>query len=408
MSTSDFDTSSPSLPIAPSGKRIVSVTFKTCPGSDLSIDLLLVNGDSRLDRHGMSPDSWWRIHCSDLPDRVLRLYEGECSMRNLVSRYGFLDRKGCVNHRRATIRYGSSPLPKGREIVDSTVVNHMREARGVPQFYRTSGICWYAALCIVMFSAPRVRNFVKSFLPSDLSRLCDECLFSRSSAQVLRNELWNRYSVGDNIRLNPEYDGCNGFSEFTVLCAKLGIPLVRYKESNGSFHLMSDQVSDKAQRVVQLCKVNHNKPHFLVFRFSDGDHSKFPLCRRIVFRGRRYRWVGCLAGQKKCGHQIAFASSTGHWMDLVIGDADIHKDGIGPIYIRFTGKEYRKPLSDGKNKWWIDLDYLIHITKFGPGNNQFCNLSPHNPSNESLDVYKGLVQRSVGTNSLDFVFLYEP
>jgi hypothetical protein len=45
----------------------------------------------------------------------------------------------------------------------------------------------------------------------------------------------------------------------------------------------------------------------------------------------------------------------------------------------------------------------MHVTKFGAGTSEFCNLSPWNPHNSSLDQYRGT--KKFGTNSLDLVYV---
>ena len=80
----------------------------------------------------------------------------------------------------------------------------------------------------------------------------------------------------------------------------------------------------------------------------------------------------------------------------MIVDADLHKDGISPVFVRFEGSEWL----DG---WWEAWRELMHVTKFGAGTSEFCNLSPWNPHNASLDQYRGA--RNVGTNSLDLVYV---
>ena len=138
------------------------------------------------------------------------------------------------------------------------------------------------------------------------------------------------------------------------------------------------------------------RPHLLVIRFQDGDHSRFPLLRRILVNGVRYRWVGCYAGQRKCGHQIGIASADGCWRHLIIGDADLHKDGVGPVHINFEGDKWRN-----KKAWWGALEYLVHVTKFGPDLSEFCNLSPHNRPDDELDKYRG---QKRGKNSIDMLY----
>ena len=95
---------------------------------------------------------------------------------------------------------------------------------------------------------------------------------------------------------------------------------------------------------------------------------------------------------------MGITSPTGSWRDWVIVDADLHKDGISPIFVRFEGSEWLKG-------WWDAWRELMHVTKFGSGTSEFCNLSPWNPRNDSLDKYKYGAAKQTGTNSLDLVYV---
>jgi hypothetical protein len=191
-------------------------------------------------------------------------------------------------------------------------------------------------------------------------------------------------------------DGQNGFTQFCILCAKLGIPMIRLRESHGHIRVIDSRVTDQEGRSRTVRTPKSDERHILAIRFQDGNHDRFPMLRRIVFKGKRYRLVGAYMGQRKCGHQIGMASPTGNWRDWSIADADLHKDGIGPIFIRFDGEEWR-------DKWWEAWRELVHVTKFGYGHTEFCSLSPHNHPNNSLDKYRAA--RTHGTNSVDMIYI---
>jgi len=399
----NFDASRGSLPPCEDGNRLVKITFRSCrdsKDSDLCISLVADGGDEgvtrspQVDKHGMATDSWWSIGCSKLPNRTLRLSQGTHSMTQLLKRYGFQDSTGCVNHRDATAIYDTKRVYNG-DLRD--VPKHLRDASGVPQFYARSGVCWFAALCWSSFANTQVRDFIMKHMPSDLQAHCERCLFSRDSAEELRKRLWFDYSVGDNIEDPPEMDGRNGFTEFSVMCARLGIPMIRFRESNGNFRKIDPRVSDRrgeTWKVVTPKKLSDM--HFLVLRFQDGDHKRFPICRRLKYKTQRYRLVGLYMGQRKCGHQIGISFPTENWRSMSIGDADFHKDGIGPKFIRFNGHRW-------VNDWWAGLRHLVHITKFGRDNNEFCSLSPWNEKDDTYDNYRS--SHKTGSNSIDAVYI---
>lgn len=401
MQTREHDTNS-SLPLAPRpGLRILKITFHTCPGKELEIRVVKDNVDS-VDPHGVAADSWWVIETPNLPRRAIRLFEGVHSLQEFIGRYGFLDASGCVHHKRATLHYAdqtTSPLPPFD--LDACVPRHAQDTRGVPQFVRNSGVCWYASLCCVFFSRPDILEWLGRYMPSDMTNLCKRSLYDRDTALKLRHMWWYDYSVGDDVDQPPEMDGRNGFSEFTTLCAKLRIPLVRYSLEEGKLYPMNNTVRDRKGK---NCTVRLPKPgekHLLAFRYIDGDHhKKHPVLRRVEVQNRRYRFLGVTSGNRKCGHQIGWVVLDG-WRHVMAGDADLHKDGIGPLFVCFDGDQWRS-----SDRWWSGCREMLHVAKFGPGRREFCNLSPHNEADTLLDAYRGSTS-TVGKNSLDVIYISE-
>lgn len=385
----EFDAMQHALPVAPRGHRLDAVTFKSCPGSDLKICLAeTVSGDT--DEFGISRDSWWVIRCRKLPDRTFRITRGSHSMRHLLRRYGFLDPSGCVNHRNAVAEY--VPLSTSFNGCRVDVPAELRDATGVPQFYPTSGVCWLTATFWNAFANPALRRVIVSRVPAEWRPLCDRCLFDKDTAEALRKRLWYEFSIGDNVEDNPLNDGRNGFSEFTTLCAKLHIPLMRYKEENSVFLPLGPSVKDRKGQSFHVPIPRQGEHHLLAIRYIDGDHSKFPIKRRINIKGNTYNLLCMWMGHKKCGHQIGLACTGSNWTRNAISDADMHKDGIGPVHINFEGYD---------GDWWSAYKQLVFITKFGAGGREFCNLSPHNDPDNDLDRFRGS-QR--GSNSVDLLY----
>lgn len=383
------------LPRAPDHMRLRRVTFRTCPGSDLAL-LVVRDVKGALDAHGVPADAWWVVRCANLPDRTMRLSRGAHALQQLLRRYGFLDASGCVNHKDAVGEYAPAAHPLPHHTLQ--VPAHLRDATGVPQFYPNSGVCWYAALCTTAFANPEARAFIASHMPADLQPLAATCLSDRDAAEALRKRLWYDYAVGDNVEDPPEMDGRNGFSEFSVLCAKLGVPMIRYREEGGKLEMLGNEVTDrKGKRVRLKAPKTLQEPHLLALRYNDGDHhKKHPILRRVVHGGRRYKLLGLYKGQRKCGHQIGACSPSGSWRDFVIGDADLHKDGIGPLFVHFEGPRWR-------DHWWDAWRELVHVTKYGAGNREFCNFSWHNERDDLLDRYRG--PTNPGSLSIDVLYL---
>lgn len=384
------------LPRAGSGLRLRKVGFRTCPGSDLAI-LVVRDVNPALDAYGVPADAWWVIRCSNLPDRTMRLFRGAHSLKHLLRRYGFLDATGCVNHRDAIAEYEDARRALPHHVL--RVPAHLQDATGVPQFYRNSGVCWYATMCWSSFANPAVRDFLTSHMSPELREKCEGCLHSRDSAEQLRKRLWYDFAVGDDVEAPPEMDGCNGFKEFSVLCAKLGVPVIRYREQGGRLVPLSPDLEDHRGKRVRLRPPKTlDDPHLLVLRYQDGDHhTKHPILRRILHGGRRYRLLGLYMGQRKCGHQIGACSPSGHWRDWSLTDADLHTEGCGPIYVYFDGDQWRE-------RWWAAWRELVHVTKFGREDLEFCNLSPHNERDDLLDA-KPSGRNRPGQNSIDVVYV---
>jgi len=386
------------LPHAPHGKRVKRVRFTNCPGKNLYIEC--IREMKRADKkEGVPEDAWWVVRCDDLPDRTLRLFQGGHSLLSLLRRYGFQDATGCVNHKKMTIQY--VPTGTAYALCDIKVPAHLLESKGVPQFYLRSGVCWFATLCWTSFANKELAAFLKRFMPREIHEAVDQCLFDRDQAEALRKFLWYKFSVGDNVEDRPENDGKNGFREFMVLCAKLEVPLVVYRERSGTLHPVAVDVRDQRGDQLRMTRpASFKEAHLLVLRFTGADHDKnFPVHRRISIGPRRYRLIGVYMGQSKCGHQIGLCCPTGHWRDWALGDADCHKDGIGPIFITFDEDRW-------KDNWWEPWRTLVHVTKYGPRGDKFCPFSPLNVSDDALDIYQGprVVTKGPGSNNLDLVY----
>ena len=390
-----FDASRGVLPVAPHGTRLQTVSFATCPGSDLRLECAQhPSANAVADEFGVVQDSWWRIVAARLPERTLRLTRGAQSLRALLRRYGFMDASGCVNHRDATASY----VPSGALFPQAplSVVGPLRDTTGVPQFYWNSGNCWFGALCTVSFGNTGMRNLVGAYMDGPMRQLAERALFHRDSAEALRKRLWYECQMGDDVEDSPVKDGRNGFTEFTILCAKLKVPLARYRNDGNALNLMPPTVTDRKGRQCRVPVPCRGAPHLLAVRFQDGDHKRFPVLRCLEVCGVQYDLVGWYAGQRKCGHQIGISLTGPGWRDAVIGDSDLHKDGISPVHVRYDG---------APEGWWPAWQALVHVTKFGAGTSEFCNLSPHNPPDDSLDRYR---RAASGSCSLDMVYIPRP
>ena len=374
-----------------SGRRLVLRVHDLCDRCDAAT--------------GVADDAWWAIECERLPVRALRLQRGVHSLNALLRRYAFLDRTGCVHHKFATAEYG--PGAPAREGVPPCVPDALVNAPGVTQFFPTSGNCWYSALCTVSFATPEVRDFLLAAMPADMARLARSALFSREAALGLRKKLWYDYAIGDDVDADPSLDGRNGASEWLVMCAKLGIPVRRYREEGGQLVPCTSAVSDRKGKRHHLRAPRKGEPYLLVMRFVDGEHSRrFPVQRRMLCSGDRCRLFGIFAGHRKCGHQIGVAFQR-NGRNITWGDADLHKDGIGMMHVCHDGPAEEFPAV---------MREITHLTKYGPENNEICNFSTWNEHDALLDAQRGGKGRatpfkegsSSGTLSLDLLYHYDP
>ncbi|NBV84597.1 hypothetical protein EBR57_10865, partial [bacterium] len=316
--TSEIDmTRSESLPLKPNGVQwLEKVEFSQsiCKNNDVRLELARFNNIiqldavlSKIDVCGMAEDSWWILKCANLPNRILRLTKGTKSMTQLLVRYGFMDRSGCVNHRHVLLTYSNdNVLPTFN--VASIVPSELRDATGIPQFFANSGVCWFNTMCCTSFANPRLRNYIIKYMEehnqTEMARLATTCLFNREDAQKFRNLLWEQYKLGDNIYDKPENDGRNGCTEFTLLCAKLKIPIIRYKEEKGQMMPMKSRTKDYYNVLWELEIPTSLQDEFiLVLRFHESNHDKYRIYPRIKYLEHKFDLCGMYLGQSKCGHQ---------------------------------------------------------------------------------------------------------
>lgn len=359
------------LPRAPSGAKLKSISFRTCP-SKLELTLLHDAGvdDSSVDEYGVPGRLWLDVSTPGLPSRVMRLTTGTDGLRHLIEKYGFLDSEGCMHHREGVCRYMKQA--EGRAGAPDFVPSEHRSLAGVPQFYPRSGVCWYASLCVNAFLNPKVRSLFQNALPAKYRPLCERCLYSRDDAEALRKALWFDYGVGDDVTKPPQEDGCNGFLELSLLCAKVCVPMLRFSFDGKKLQEMKPTVS-KGRTTARCGKVDARRPHLLGLRYPDWTTAK-AIPRRLEKNGVRYRLVGVFMGSRACGHQIGLGVPTGDWRSIVLTDADLHKRGVGPTFVHFSGAQWVADFPKA-------LSALIHITKYGMGGTKACSLSPLNVDN---------------------------
>lgn len=384
------------FPHAPKGMRLRSIRFQTCPAElDMSI---IRDVDGTLDSMGIPADFWVRIITKNVPDRTLRMFRGSHSLHQICRRYGFLDSSGCMHHKDAIATYASAKEPL--EKTSLRVPPEMQSLTGVPQMSWDSGVCWFAAVCWNSFLNKEVSRMICRRLPFSIQESCSRCLACKEDARAVRNFLWHEYHVGDDVTQDPKLDGRNGFREFMTLCAKIKVPIILYyRTSNQRMELMKPFVTDRRGKTIRLSSVDVSQPHLLALRYSD-DHTPPSIFRRLELGGRRYKLVGMYMGSKACGHQIGSSCYDGNWRSWSITDADLHKDGVGPIFVDFLGPQWVSGWKDA----WKDL---VPVTKYGVGGSKACSLSPRNVDNRELTKFAPNTVSGKAT-AVDLLYLFSP
>lgn len=355
-----------SIPDIPADRRIHSICFHSCK---LPLTIQFCHDVSGEVVNGVRTDSWIEVASDNQPTRYMRLFKGRHSLEQLMRRYAFQDRSGCLHEKTGTY----STVPSDKSVSSSAIRSlpqTLTNSNGVPQFYPTSGNCWYASLCWATFGNPRMKAFLSDYIPKDLRHLCDKALYSRDDAQALRKELWDRYNIGDDIYKPPHMDGQNGFSEFALMAAVWGVPLVQYEDvKRGRKFNLLDPIAVDHKGVEHSIRVPRaGEQHMLALRYNNGDHSTFRPLRVMYVCGVRYQLVSVYMGSSLCGHQIGMVLVDEQKDIWVVGDADCQKDGIGPLFLSLAGCT---------DFLWA-ARFVIPVTKFGPN---YCKTCPINPIN---------------------------
>ena len=248
-----------------------------------------------------------------------------------------------------------------------------------------------------------MRNFLSSYMPSDLFALLKDALNDANIAEKLRHKLYYTYMVGDRPGQDPELDGQNGFTQFCVLGAKLDIPIIRLfapklvrmedpvRDQNGkSFHLRTTPRTDESSMLAVRA-----------FR------TKWPPARRITYDNRRYKLIAMMIGSEHCGHQIATSTCDGRVCRWALADSDMRQNGIGPMFWsipQMKGETKR----EFKMRWRKMWDDIVPVTVFG--RKELCDLNPVNrPSNDLERFAKQIQHRSEpGVVNTDYIYLHIP
>ena len=380
---------------APAGQHLRRVLIEGCSQKN-GFTLALVHALSeKLDNRSTCTDGVWRVMTPGVPDRLVRLFNGSESILEFLTKYSFIGRDGCsfgidtranalanlkanatatgtsvdmrklegLKTRTPRFQYEPGPLPISTgALCEAGIVNV-----GMPQPSRNSGLCWYGSLWFSTIAPERTRSILLAHFAScrdATSRLLTEhvphILSSPERAETVRRHLFDVHNIGDNWSQNPEKDGQNGYSQFSMLCSALKFPLVTViapwlREAR------MDLTNSAGQRISPPPIPRGGQPCLLGVR---NYRTTWQPPEHLTILGRRWTLQSAFIGSEWCGHQVALARSCGDRWALY--DSDGVRLSIGPISWKV-----------GFEHFWDVLKYVIPFSNRSH-QSKFCDMSPEN------------------------------
>ena len=259
-------------------------------------------------------------------------------------------------------------------------------------------------MCFAAFYCPIMRQVLKKYSKDfKLNEYMDKCLHSPDIAEKLRHHLFYEYHIGDDPKQNPEKDGQNGLTEFTVLCAKLNIPIVRLFAPNLSEFKVN--ITDKNKNEIPARVPVPNEPAMLFVRCF---RTRWRPKLRLKYNNRVYKLISVMIGSEHCGHQIAASTCEGKICRWACADADARKHGIGPVCWKVPRKSGEN-LKEYIKRWWDAWSKMIPVTLFN--SDSFCDFSILNRSTCDLEhkmKNTTCTTFNAGVVNCDFVYLSLP
>ena len=346
-------------------------------------------------------EHWWRLSSPQQPDRWLRLYNPS-SLKLLVDHYGFVDGRGCVNRSRGSSHF-DQPIKVDAAYTLDALSDAQRAILGVPQRAINSGLCWYCAVCFILFFSKQMRELIMKRAPRALRLLCDDVLMNKDRAEDLRRHLYETYALGDKPGQPPEQDGQNGCTQMSILLGRLDIPLIRLLAPT-MYELLDPVTDQRGQKVNIRVDPRPSETALLVVRCF---RTKWRPRRRITRKGRRYKLVGMLIGSEHCGHQIAASTCDMRVCRWALSDSDMSQHGIGPMF--WSILQSRSESREAFKARWVNMwDTMIPLTLFG--RNEVCDLNPVNRATHELEKYARTLNHSTtpGVVNTDYIYMSFP
>ena len=345
-------------------------------------------------------EKWWCVSSPGHPDRWVKLHN-DGAIAPFVKSYAYIDQKGCVNSVVGRYLTGAPISLTSNRTLDGLNATQ-RATTGIPQRVHNSGLCWYCAMCFVMFFPKQMRDLLFAKGTPEFRAMSQGVLNNPTAAEKLRRFLYNRYALGDVPDQHPELDGQNGFSQMCILMAHFDIPIIRL--FGPKHYEIKDSITDqRGNRLNLRSNPREGEASLLAVRCF---RTKWMPKRRLTHNGRRYKLIALLIGSEHCGHQIAASTCDLRICRWAVSDSDATQRGIGPMFWSIHQKpgESRESF---KRQWQQMWEHLIPVTIFG--RSEMCDLNPTNRPTHELEKYAKIVGQNSkpGVVNTDYIYINE-
>lgn len=337
----------------------------------------------------------WICICSpDMPCRWTRLLDS--NMEKFVSYYGFEEKNGCINSGKSNVKIvQKTPQRLDGDMTISALSKEDTLKIGLPQREKNSGMCWFAALCFVMFFSKQLKTFMLRYMPDKMKELSKGILEQPSKSELLRTYLYETFAFGDKPGISPLQEGQNGTSQFLILAARLNMPVIRLFAPE--MHEMTEDIFDqhgKAHKIRNISDINEQS--LLIVR---SFRTAWIPHRRMWHKGRRYKLVAMMIGSEQCGHQISVSTVNMNICRFCTSCSDAARLGITPVFwslkkgipndikpgVKPSTVKFNESRAEFKMRWRSMWDNVVPITMFN--GNETCRMHPGNKLPQDLKPY---------------------
>lgn len=420
------------FPSCNDSRTVVMIQFTASCDETLTIRL------AKIINHGngsVPNEAIWLIESRDTATRVVRLFKGEESLRYLVLNCGFLDKNECVHTGKGELSFGSLKYDENIPFVEDVLrMDGVQQGTNLTRDKALfAGRCWFSAMCWSLFFNKDLKYLFISKFPPDISKLVETCLSDPEAAEALRVYCSTQLSAGDEIDIELQKEGRNGFTEATTIITKLGISLIRFialpsqinfnSDHRAELHLLEDDIIDRSGQTIPPVQMANDQTCLLAVRcFRTNWRPK----RRINHGGRRFYLASAMIGSEHCGHQIGL--STCDYDDATnlaesresgrkgpriarwsVSDSDSIRKGISPTFWRIK-RMTNESSADFSKRWWKAWGEMIPVTIFR-NRTTICDLSSHNRPTGELQCKIDRTSNSdlgPGVVNSDFIYVSFP